>query len=326
MKVCVYGAGAIGCYLAGRLSTGGAEVSVIARGNNLAAIRQCGITVKAPLRQIAAPVTATDDPAALVPQDLVIVAVKAPSLPSIAGGLAPLLGADTKVAFVMNGIPWWYFHAHGGPFDGRRLPRIDPDDVMLKTVGADRTIGGVIFAGCDVVAPGVVHVETPRTRLILGRPDGRPSSDIEALAAHLRDDDFVVEPTAHIRRGIWSKLQMNICSGLMGCLTNASPRWSYSQPACEQAVRRLCTEAGAIADAMGCPTGFDADKLLTRVRNQVHKTSIAQDLENGRPMEFDSMFGAPLDMARLMSVPTPTFDLLAELVKVRARVAGSYDG
>jgi 2-dehydropantoate 2-reductase len=326
MKICIYGAGAIGGYLAGRLYKGGAEVSVIARGANLAAIRRRGITVKAPLRTIDARVSATDDPASLPPQDAVVVAVKAPSLPSITGGLAPLLGPQTKVAFVMNGIPWWYFHAHGGPFDGRRLPRIDPGDIMLKSVGVERTIGGVIFAGCDVVEPGVVHVETPKTRLILGRPDGRPSPDIEMLAEHLRDDDFIVEPTAHIRRRIWSKLQMNICSGLFGCLTNAAPKWSYSEPACEHGVRRLCAEAGAIADAMGCPTGFDADKLLARVRHQSHKTSIAQDLGNGRPMEFDSMFGAPLDMARLMSVPTPTFDLLAELVKVRARVAGSYDG
>jgi 2-dehydropantoate 2-reductase len=324
MKVCVYGAGAIGTYLAGRLAQGGAEVSVIARGAKLAAICQNGVSVKTPVREIRAPIAATDDAATLKPQDVVMVAVKAPSLPLIAAGLRQLVGADTLVCFVMNGIPWWYFQAHGGAHDGRRLPRIDPGDVMLSTVGAARIVGGVIFAGCDLAAPGEVHVENPRTRLALGRPDGSNAPRLDVLADHLRDDDFDVEVTPHIRRVVWSKLQMNLCSGLFGCLTNAAPKWAYAEPACELGVRRLVAEVGAVAQAMGCPAAFDGDKLLARVRNQVHKTSIAQDLEAGRPMEFDAMFGAPLEMARLMKVETPTLDLLVALVKVRAVQSGSF--
>ena len=326
MKVCIYGAGAVGTCLAGRLSRGGAEVAMIARGSNLAAIRQNGISMKAPRREIKARVVATDDPATLGPQDAVIVAVKAPSLPSIAAGLKNLLGPDTLVCFVMNGIPWWYFQGHGGEHDGRKLPRIDPGDVMLETVGTAPTVGGVIFAGCDIVAPGEVHIENPKTRLVLGHPDGRISQNLGPLADHLRDDDFDIEVTPQIRRTVWSKLQMNLCSGLFGCLTNAAPKWAYAEPACELGVRRLVAEVGAVAEAMGCPAAFDGDRLLGLVRNQVHKTSIAQDLEAGRPMELDSMFGAPLEMARMMNVPTPTLDLLVALVKVRAVQAGSYAG
>jgi 2-dehydropantoate 2-reductase len=118
---------------------------------------------------------------------------------------------------------------------------------------------------------------------------------------------------------------MNVCSGLFGCLTDMAPKWAYAEPPCELGVRRLVAEVGATADAMGCATGLTADKLLAMVRDQVHKTSIAQDLEHGRPMEFDSMFGAPLEFARLMNVPTPTFDLLAALVKIRATAAGAYE-
>lgn len=326
MKVCIYGAGAIGTCLAGRLSRGGAEVAMIARGATLAAIRRNGIIMTSPTREVRARVAATDDPATLGPQDVVMVAVKAPSLPAIAASVATLLGPDTLVCFVMNGIPWWYFHRHGGEQEGRRLPKIDPGDVMLDTVGLERAVGGVIFAGCDVVAPGEVHIENPRTRLVLGHPDGRISPGLAPLAAHLRDDDFAIELTPHIRRTVWSKLQMNLCSGLFGCLTNAAPKWAYAEPANELGVRRLVAEVGAIADAMGCPAAYDGDKLLGQVRTQEHKTSIAQDLEAGRPIEFDSMFGAPLEMARMMNVPTPTLDLLVALVKVRAVQVGSYQG
>jgi 2-dehydropantoate 2-reductase len=324
MKVCVYGAGAIGSYLAARLFKGGAQVSVVARGQNLGAIRKNGIIVKAPLCEIEARVDVTDDPATLGPQEIVVVAVKAPSLPSIARGLAALIGPTTSVVFVMNGIPWWYLHAHGGPLDGRRLPCIDHDDIMLETVGTERTMGGVIFGGCDVVEPGVVHVENPTMRLILGHPDGRMSAKLEAFASCLRGDDLNVEVTEQIRRGMWWKLQIVACSGLIGCLTDMAPKGAYAEPACEFGVRQLVDEVGAVANAMGYPTGLTAEKLLAMASSQKHKPSIAQDLASGRPIEFDAMFGVLLEFARLTQVPTPTFDLLTALVKLRATAAGSY--
>ncbi|HEY1503556.1 MAG TPA: 2-dehydropantoate 2-reductase [Stellaceae bacterium] len=324
MKICIYGAGAIGGHLAGRLAKGRAEVSVVARGANLAALQANGIRVKTPRGEIAAPVHATDDPETLGPQDAVVVAVKAPALPSIVGGLAALIGPQTSVAFVMNGIPWWYLHGAGGPLAGKHLSRIDPRDALLETVGVERAIGGVIYGGCDAVAPGVVQVEAPQTRLILGHPDDRKSASIDALADALRADDFIVEASTNIRRDVWAKLQVNITGGLYACLTDQSLREAYEEPLCEESVRSLVDEVVALAAAMGCATGFNVDRLSGQVRGQQRKTSIALDLELRRPIEFDAMFGAPLELARWLNVSTPTFDVLAGLLKLRAIAAGSY--
>ena len=325
MKICVYGVGAIGGHLLGRLAAKGeAEVSAVARGDTLSALRAKGIRVKTPRGEIAGRVQATDDPKTLGVQDAVIVAVKAPALPSIVDGLKPLIGAQTSVVFVMNGIPWWYLHGAPGPLAGKRLARIDPDDGLLKTVGIERAIGGVIYGGCDAVAPGVVHVEAPQTRLILGHPDDRKSTSIDALAAALRAEDFILEASANIRRDLWAKLQVNITSGLFACLTDRSIREAYEETLCQTAVRSLVEETVALAAALGCTTGFDMDRLARQAGGQQRKTSIALDLELHRPIEFDAMFGAPLELARWLGVPTPIFDLLAGLLKLRAIAAGSY--
>ncbi len=200
MKVCVFGAGAIGGHLAGRLAEGGAAVSVVARGAQLDAIRADGLTVRAPDRTIHARVAASDDPAALGPQDAVLVAVKAPSLPSVAAGIGPLLGPETPVVFVMNGIPWWYFDRHGGPLDGRRLPRIDPGVGVREAVGPARTLGGVVYSACTVVAPGVIEVAGTGSRLVLGEPDRTaPLDRAEAIAAPLRAGGIKTVCTDHIR-------------------------------------------------------------------------------------------------------------------------------
>jgi 2-dehydropantoate 2-reductase len=324
VKVCVYGAGAVGGCLAGRLSQSDARISVVARGANLAAIRDNGIIVHTPRSQLHGRVTASSDPAELGPQDAVIVCVKSPALPAVARSIGPLLHPGTIVVFAMNGIPWWYFHRHGGEHEGRRLPELDPGDALWNTVGPHRALAGIVFIPCDLVAPGVVHVETAKGRLTLGEPDGTVSARAEALAALMRADDFVVDVSPEIRRTIWTKLQINMSTGLVGCLASAAPRDTYGDPAIEAAVRAVVAEVGALAAAMGFPTGFVADKLLAMVRNQSHKSSIVQDLENGRPMEIDPMFTVPLQMARLAGVPTPTLDLLVALVRARARSVGSY--
>src|SRR6185312_13567883 len=325
MKICVYGAGAIGGHLLGRLAAkGDAAVSAVARGANLAALQANGIKVKTPRGEIAGRVQATDDPKTLGVQDAVVVAVKAPALSSIVAGLKALIGPETSVAFVMNGIPWWYLHGIGGPLEGKRLSRLDAYDALLKTVGVARAIGGVIYGGCDAVAPGVVHVEAPQTRLILGHPDNRKSASIDVLAAALRADDFIVEASANIRRDVWAKLQVNITGGLFACLTDQSLREAADEALCQAAVRSLVDEVVALAAAAGCATGFNMDRLAGQARGQQRKTSIALDLDLRRPIEFDAMFGAPLELARLLNVPTPTFDLLAGLLKLRAIAARSY--
>ena len=182
MRACVYGAGAIGGHLAVRLAKGGADVSIIARGKHLAAIQANGLEVHAIDGVHKVKVQATDDPRTVGPVDAVFVTVKAPALPAVAAGIGPLLKQDTAVPFVMNGIPWWYFQHLGGPHDGRRLPRIDPDDVLMKSVGPGRAIGGVVYSASAVIDPGVIEVEQPKSRVVLGEPNGTLSPRVAALA------------------------------------------------------------------------------------------------------------------------------------------------
>jgi 2-dehydropantoate 2-reductase len=193
MRICVFGAGSVGGYLAGYLAKGGARVSVVARGAHLAAIRANGLTVETPDRTINVKLPASDDPAELGEQDAVIVTVKAPALPDVAATIAPLMTAETSVAFVMNGIPWWYFHAHGGPLDGRRLPRLDPGDALWRAVGPERAIGGIFWPACSVPAPGVVRLLTGAGRgTVFGEPGGSTTARIQALAAAFRAADLPV--------------------------------------------------------------------------------------------------------------------------------------
>ena len=186
MRIAIYGAGAIGGHLAARLVRGGAEVSVVARGAQLAAIRERGIRVVAPDWDGVVPVAASDDPAALGRQDAVLVTVKAPALASVAAGIAPLLGPDTPVVFVMNGVPWWYFHAHGGKLDGGHLAQVDPGGAMWDAAGPDRAVGGVVYSACTVVEPGVIAVANKRSKLVIGEPDGRMTGRMAAIAAPLQ--------------------------------------------------------------------------------------------------------------------------------------------
>ena len=326
MKVCIYGAGAIGGYLAGCLARGGAAVSVVARGPNLAAMSERGLEIRALDGAFHADVTASGDPATLGPQDAVIVAVKAPSLPSVAAGIAPLLQPDTAVVFAMNGIPWWYFHAIGGAHEGRRLPRIDPNDAIWNTVGPQRAIGASVQVGCTVTEPGVITVTGWRARLTLGEPSGVITDRVTALADQFSAGGLTCDVTPHIRDVVWSKLANNLSSGPMCVLTQTGGNKLYPEPALAAAVPQIAAEVTAIAAGMGCSIKTDPAAQIKGGLTATHIPSIVQDLIQGRPMEIDAMFRAPLELARLAGVETPLLDLLISLAVVRARAAGLYAG
>lgn len=325
MKITVYGAGAIGGHLAMRLHRTGAEVSVIARGAHLDAIRANGLTVHAVDGTHRARLAATDDPASLGPQDVVFVTVKAPALPQVAAGIGSLLGPNTPVAFVMNGIPWWYFIGLRGPHQDRSLPRIDPGDAMRGVLGPRRIIGGVVYSASAVTAPGVIEVEQPKSRVILGEPDDTLSERVQSLASLITAGGISGEATAAIRTEIWNKLISNLAGGTLAVLTGCAPRTNYTEPAVRDASLRLMQEAEAIARAMGAAPGSNHAARLASQASMEHKPSILQDLELGRPMEVDGMFDAPLALARLGGVATPTLDLVVALCKIRAAGAGLYD-
>jgi 2-dehydropantoate 2-reductase len=324
MKICVYGAGAVGGHVAARLARGGADVSVIARAATGDAIRKSGLHIKTLEGDIHARVAAPADARELGPQDVVIVTVKGPSLPEAAGGIAPLLGAQTAVVFAMNGLPWWFFHRAGGPMDGRRLPLVDPGDVVWRTVGPERVIGAVVNTACVVLEPGVIQVTNRANRFVLGEPDGSASPRLEALAQVMRAGGFNVEITPHIRNDVWEKLIGNVCGAPFMVLTQMKATDVYHDPACEAAIRSIMAEASALGTALGCNVRLDPERLIAGGKALHHKSSMAQDLELGRAMEIDSFFTAPLALARELGVATPTLDLFAALVKLRARAAGLY--
>lgn len=323
MKVCVFGAGAIGGHLAARLARGGAEVSVVARGAHLAAMQANGLTVHAHDGTHVVPVRASADPAELGPQDAVVVTVKAPALPAVAAGIAPLLAPDTPVAFVMNGIPWWYFLAGDVPMAGLRLPEVDPDGVLERSIGIQRTIGGVVYSATEVIAPGVVRSEHGNIRVILGEPDGSVSDRARALSALLEAGGMPSPVTPDIRAAVWSKLLGNLSSGPICSLTRLGVRDSLADPALRAMARTVAEEARAIAASLGISIG---DDVIDRVSasNMQHKPSILQDLELRRPMEIDALFDVPLKLAALTGARAPNLSLLVALVKQAARGQGLY--
>ncbi len=323
MRVCIVGAGAIGGHLAVRAALGGAEVSVVVRGDTLAAIGAHGLRVECDGTTLHARVRASADAAELGPQDAVLVCVKAPALPAVAPVLAPLLGPGTPVVCVLNGIPWWYFVGDATE-PGRRLPAVDPGDAMWDAVGPARAAGGVIYSACTVASPGVVNVLYANNRLLIGRADGADDPALNALSDCLGTGGMEMTVTARIRDAVWGKLMLNLATGPLAVLSSATPAQFMLPPAIAPAVRSIIAEVVAIATAMGAEITPDADKQLAFMRGSHHRQSILQDLELGRPMEVEALYATPLDMARSRGVATPVLDLLVAIVQVRARAAGLY--
>jgi 2-dehydropantoate 2-reductase len=321
MKLCVYGAGAIGGHLAARLAAGGAQVSVVARGAQLDGIRRHGLRVETPAGTLTARVQAAADPAELGPQDAILVTVKAPALASVAAAIGPRIGPATPVVFVMNGIPWWYFHAEAGARGGRRLPLVDPGDTVWRAIGPERAIGGVVYSACTVIAPGVVQVDSRRNRLIIGEPAGAGSSRAEAIASIIRSGGMDCEVTDQIRDAIWAKLALNIALGPPCVLTRSPPSAVLSDPTLATLVRSLVAEAVAIAQGMGCRIANNADAIIEQARDSHHKPSILQDLELGRPMEIDALYTTPLALAELGGVAAPVLTVMTALMRQVARAA-----
>jgi len=324
MRICIYGAGAIGGHLAARLAKGGAEVSVVARGAQLEAIRARGLIARTTEGPIECRPRAAADPAELGPQDAVVVTTKAPALPGVAAGIAPLLGPGTPVAFVTNGIPWWYFERHGGPRDGEHIPEMDPGGAVRRAIGVERTIGGVIYSACSVPEPGVVEVTSRTSKLILGEPDGARSDRAMALAGAFKAGGLPCSVSADIRTDLWAKLLNNLSNGPVCLLTRQHMRATFADPAIRAAAVRAVEEGMAVAAAMGRTVAGMAEDRINLSADLPHKPSILQDLEAGRPMEVDALFTVPLRLARESGVPTPTLSLLVALATKAAEAAGLY--
>ena len=325
VKICVYGPGAIGGWLAAAMAKGGVEVCVVARGSHLKAIRENGLTLELPDDRYTVKVAASDNPADLGPQDGVIVTVKAPSLPSLASQIGPLLREDTPVAFLTNGIPWWYFMGHGGALDGRSLPRLDPDDGLRRAIGINRLIGGIAWPASSVPEPGVIKMGAGAARgCVVGSPDGQANAGLDLLARAFAAGNLRLDIAPEIRDVIWEKLCFNLSAGPMCVLTTAPVKDTHIDETLVATSRQVMTEVTALIAAMGRNVSIDQEKVVAGNRVLGHRPSILQDLLADRPMEVDALYSTPLELAEMVGVKLPTLELLVALIKVRARAAGLY--
>jgi 2-dehydropantoate 2-reductase len=325
VKVCVFGAGAIGGYLAVELALSGHEVCVIARGAHLQAIREHGLKLIIAGQEKVAPVAASDDPGAFGAQDVVICALKSHQAYESAPLFAPLLGDTTSVVTAMNGIPWWYFYKSGGSFEGRHLESVDIGGRQWNSIGPQRAIGCVVDPACEVVAPGVVAHEEFK-RFTLGEPDGTRSDRVLALSQALVAAGFEAPVRDNIRWNIWLKLWGNVCFNPISALTGATLDRITGEPALRALCKSMMLETQAVNEAFGIriPTEMMDRRLVAAGTVAGHKMSMLQDVERGRSMEIDALVTAVQELGRLVRVATPVIDAVLALVQERGRGLGLY--
>lgn len=325
MRICIFGAGAVGGYLAARLARAGKSVSLIARGANLQAIRSQGLRLETPAEDFVVHPTASDDPAALGPQDIVILSAKTPALPAIARTIAPLLHPGTTLVFAVNGVFWFYAH---GFRPGGLVPateRLDQGQTLENLIGADKALGMVIYSPNTVVAPG--HVRNARAkgdRFILGEARQGETERALEVAGGLAGAGLDVRVEADIRRAMWTKLTLNVASSPLCCLTRQKAKTAFADPEIRRLAHGLISETLAIARAHGFDLDIDPERQSSAEEKTDHKPSMLQDLELGRPMEIDSQLLILKDFARQLDQPTPTLDIILPLLVQRARLAGAY--
>lgn len=319
MKVCIFGAGAIGGYLAVLLARAGADVSVVARGAHLEAILDDGLTLLVDGDELHADLPATDDPAALGKQDAVIVTLKAHSIGPAVTGIRSLLASDTAVVSAVNGIPWWYFHRLDSPIGERHVESVDPGAAIWRGIGPERAIGCVVYPSAEIVEPGVIQHLSDH-KMILGEPDGERSERVIALAALFMAAGIKAPVRPNLRNEIWMKLWGNLAFNPLSALTHATLDVLATEPGTRSIARRMMLEGQAVGEALGARFAIDVDKRMDGAAAVgAHRTSMLQDLELGRPLETGALVGAVQELAALMGVPTPTIDLVGTLLDQRVR-------
>ncbi|MBB4284832.1 2-dehydropantoate 2-reductase [Roseospira goensis] len=324
MRICIYGAGAIGGYMGAKLAMAGADVSLVARGPHLAAMQAHGLTlIEGDTRQTV-PVRAAEDPAELGVQDYVIITLKAHSVPGVVDRMQALLGPETTVVMGVNGVPWWYFYKLPGPYENHRLPSVDPGDVQWRGIGPERVLGCVVYPAAEVPEPGVIqHIEG--NRFSLGEPSGEKTTRAERLSKALGAVGLKAPVRPAIRNEIWVKLWGNLSFNPISALTGATLDVLCTDPGTRAVARGMMVEAQQIAEAVGVKFPIDVDRRIQGgAEVGAHKTSMLQDLERGRPMEIDALVTAVQEMGRLVGVPTPTIDTVLALIQLRGRTAGCY--
>lgn len=324
MKVCIYGAGAIGGYLGVQLARTDAEVSLVARGAHLEAMQQNGLKLLIGDQQRVEKVRATANPAELGVQDVVIICLKAHSITGAIDAIKPLLGSHTRIVTAVNGIPYWYFYRHGNQFEGTTLESIDPGGRQWRELGPERGIGCIVYPATELESPGVIrHIYGDK--FPIGEPSGETTPDVERLSKLFEAAGLKAPVLDRIRDEIWLKLWGNVCFNPISALTHATLDVICSDPATRALSKAMMLETQAIAETFGVTFRVDVERRIEGARKVgAHKTSMLQDLERGRPMEIDPLVTVVQEMGRLTGIPTPAIDAVLGLVIQRAKVAGLY--
>jgi len=325
MKVCIFGAGAIGGYLGVQLAQAGADVSLVARGAHLEAMRRNGVRLLKDDEEIVAHPTCTNDPAELGVQDCVIVGLKGHQLSSAVESMQPLLGNDTAIVTAVNGIPYWYFYRHGGKLEGSTLDSVDPGGQQWRELRPERAIGCIVYPATEVIEPGVIrHVYGDK--FPVGEPSGERTERVEKISNLFEKAGLKAPVLDKIRDEIWLKLWGNVSFNPISALTHATLDVITTDPGTREVAKAMMLEAKEIADQQGIGFRVDVERRIEGARKVgAHKTSMLQDLERGRAMEIDPLVTVVQEMGRLQGIPTPTIDVVLALVQQRARVAGLYN-
>ena len=324
MKICIYGAGAIGGTLGARLALAGHEVSLLARGAHLAAIRANGLTLIKGNERHTVKLNASDNSAYLGKQDAVIIALKSHTLSAAVEGIAPLLRDDTSVVTAMNGVPWWFLQQFGGALEGAALQSCDADGRIGRAIAPARIIGGVVYMAADVPEPGVVRWNSG-ARMVLGEPSQLPSSRVENLVKALVGAGFEAFATDNIRRELWMKLLGNVCFNPVSVLTGTDTALMLRDAHMCELFANMMREAVAIANALGLGVTIEPAARLEQTRKLgAIKSSMLQDVEAGRPIELDAIVGSVVEIAARLELPTPFINAVFGAVRVKAAALGLY--
>jgi 2-dehydropantoate 2-reductase len=324
MKICIYGAGAIGGYIGVMLKRAGADVSVIARGSHLEAIKQNGLKLQIGDEELSAEMPASSNPADLGPQDYVIVALKAHQAWEVAREMAPLLGPSTAVVTAQNGLPWWYFYGIEGQYANRRIESVDPGGRQWDAIGPERIIGCTVYPATEVIAPGVVkHIDGDKFGL--GEPNRAKTERTEKLSALFSSAGLKAPILPEIRNDIWLKLWGNLCFNPISVLTRATLDIVATDAGTRALSRNMMLEAERIGRRIGVHFRVDVERRINgAARVGAHRTSMLQDLERGRPLELDAMLTSVQELGRLVELETPHIDAVLALAQQLGRTMGLY--
>ena len=328
MKIAIVGAGAIGGYLGAKLSLAGEEVTFIARNRNLAAIREHGMRLLLPdgTSQHAPDVGAVQHPAEAGPHDAVLLTTKAHQLRDLLPDLRALFGPDTIVVPMMNGVPWWYFQRLGGAYDGRALESVDPGGILAAGIEVERIVGSLVYPAAELVEPGVVRV-VEGNRFTLGELDGQRTPRVEALSRCFMAAGFKAPVSRDIRSELWVKLWGNLSFNPISALTHATLEEICRFPPSRDLATRLMTEARVVGEKLGVEFKVSIEQRIAGAESVgAHKTSMLQDVENGRALELEALVGSVVELARITGTATPTIDAIYAATALLASTLAGHRG